>query len=882
MLGYLLVEHVRPAEWIHRGTTEEGSPVGYTVDSEADGGKIVAEYSTENDYFTDANLSKLARDIAHARKLHPHVHELFAFCNRRCGPSAWTHIGNTKKKLSKDSIALKVFDAREIATLIIDALPNEPFILSLTARLPTLSRLRQEWAFTHAIPQQNDYVPRPTTEARVRELISANKFTTITGISGAGKSALAAKIARDLRDTFEIVLWIDATDLSGPDALSAVQTERNSERVNVAGLLRSHDCLLVLDNAKAIKELQRITDTATAATRVVATSQLSAPDGFRLPAMLPAEARSLLALEPACPDELANEIVSRASGHPLTLNLLRGVASNDDLGWEAVRPLLPDLSGIDDDDRGLRLFQRILEHHVDALDRELRFIRYCDVQRIDARLLTAVCGASSHSALARRHFLTADQEHVVRVHDLVLVSITRHYELRSEPGFIAKVETFITQEMKADDPLALQSVSRFHASLFARLLREEAPGSFAFRYAYALSRSPTTSTDILGDPVQLASEAKAEKDVGTAVYAVIETIESHYSLARSLGIDAARAQLRGHLSALDDLGGESLSPELLLSLKHHRAKGMAILGEREKAESAFRSILKTDPGFSAAQLQLVRLLAKRGNHDEALSIAEEVFVSAGKDASSVPTTIVLATFESLARLKNVDVAKVVGAHRELFFGRLREALRARYDQPYRVIAALASALWFKAPELFRQVVGILPARLNTPERDEDRFAWAQTQKYGARALGRESEEWLRMLQAAVASHESMEAPRSFHIVQHAECLVMLDRHEECLQLLDRVPNQDRNEFWQYRRAQALTTIDPTSGLSEIEAALSAVEGNPGREKYRAAFLSQRARLKRELGETFAGQQDLRAAVAVCDDDEHRSELERELDAWVAS
>jgi hypothetical protein len=66
--GYRLIEHAQPASWAHPGTTVSGAPVGYAVDSVAEGGRLIAQYSARADYL-GSDLSKLKGDIAHALKM---------------------------------------------------------------------------------------------------------------------------------------------------------------------------------------------------------------------------------------------------------------------------------------------------------------------------------------------------------------------------------------------------------------------------------------------------------------------------------------------------------------------------------------------------------------------------------------------------------------------------------------------------------------------------------------------------------------------------------------------------------------------------------------------------------------------------------------------
>ena len=49
--GYKMMSIIHSAQWVERGTTVEGAPRGYTVDTSAHGSSLVAEMSSEADYF---------------------------------------------------------------------------------------------------------------------------------------------------------------------------------------------------------------------------------------------------------------------------------------------------------------------------------------------------------------------------------------------------------------------------------------------------------------------------------------------------------------------------------------------------------------------------------------------------------------------------------------------------------------------------------------------------------------------------------------------------------------------------------------------------------------------------------------------------------------
>lgn len=72
--------------------------------------------------------------------------------------------------------------------------------------LPSLGRLADEHAFSHHIPTYPGYRERRADERAVVDRLSARPFVVVTGLSGIGKSALAAHVADMLRPDFDLVM----------------------------------------------------------------------------------------------------------------------------------------------------------------------------------------------------------------------------------------------------------------------------------------------------------------------------------------------------------------------------------------------------------------------------------------------------------------------------------------------------------------------------------------------------------------------------------------------------------------------------------------------------------------------------------------------------
>lgn len=72
LIGHNIVSMVEDTRLIHHGINKDYKPCGYTVDSFSNDSMIIAEYSTEQGYFTDTSTKpdkcyqKIQHDIDHA------------------------------------------------------------------------------------------------------------------------------------------------------------------------------------------------------------------------------------------------------------------------------------------------------------------------------------------------------------------------------------------------------------------------------------------------------------------------------------------------------------------------------------------------------------------------------------------------------------------------------------------------------------------------------------------------------------------------------------------------------------------------------------------------------------------------------------------------
>ena len=118
LVGHNIVSIIECKRMIHHGINKDYKPSGYTVDSFTDDSTIVAEYSTEKDYFVDSTpnasptYGKIFNDITHAishNKLRK-PNKIYLISNQEEPPSFRSKFNTTQIAQSRGNCII-IYDA---------------------------------------------------------------------------------------------------------------------------------------------------------------------------------------------------------------------------------------------------------------------------------------------------------------------------------------------------------------------------------------------------------------------------------------------------------------------------------------------------------------------------------------------------------------------------------------------------------------------------------------------------------------------------------------------------------------------------------------------------------------------------------------------------
>lgn len=874
--AYRVMEVIYPANWTERGTTIEGAPRGHTVDTSASSSELIAEISSEADYFANA-MTKVQESLDHAVCLHKGVKRIWLLSSRERKSSQFTaseEIANCFRRKHPSVEAIEILDSREIAIRIFDNLDSERLVRSLAAYLPSIGRLADESAFSHHVPQDAGYQLRPDLEDLIWHQLSTLQCVTISGFSGIGKTAVAAAIARAYKDDFDAVIWCDAQALDNVHSLASIDVNRSGVKHNIENLLRRQKCLLVLDDTKL--SCRNLATIPAGDSRLILTTQVSDdPNAVQIAPMKRDEARTLLQSDVVapCPDPVFERVHGSVGGYPLLLNALNRIAQDE--GWDAVDACCGDAILALEDEKHKKVCIRIVEKHKDSLKHEFAFIRWCGTPVFDPQLAATCVSSRAIQNLAKRGFLSATGSPAIRVHDMVYGAVCAVIECSASEAreFHNKLDAYIRSVCESDGP-ALRRIVTMHACLF-RQIAEHDPRS-SFLYAVALHRALDTPISVFGDVVAKARDVAALTDWRGReidVRAIIEAVEAIYTiLSCTKGQEAARASLEKNIAALDALAtSSSARGEFQRDVKHHHAKMLVRRDMMSDAEHQFAALIRQYPSFAASRLQLARIFAKTNRKSEALEQLQEIVQQRASDRTSVTIEIILEALREIAALASLDE---LIKYETGIISSIAEARETDKSLALRLISSVAQKTWFTMPSLVLAMYDSIEWRDAVPGSDQEHFEWAQAHKSAAKAINaRVDPRRTEFLEAAIEAYQRIPRPNQYYSVQYAEALVLLERFQEANIALDHIKPNERNEFWYQRHAQALL------GEKRLADALAAIKKGIDMlhdHKYKAAFLEDRYKIRKALCDTAASDDLVAAITCLPAGDKYRLELEEKL------
>jgi len=884
IFGQRLVDRIVDVPMQHPGLNQLGHPVGHTVDSVSATGEIVAEYSTDESYFS-GRMEKLRGDFKHARRMYPKVRKILLVSNRVCGPKASTRLTRRRGQLQRRcGIESEIYDARRIAEFIVDyVLLDDVAVEQLAPFLGPLDRIRNEYVITHLVPEPAyGYIPRPLLEAEIGRRLEVEKVVTLAGMSGLGKSQTAAATARSRRGQYDMVVWLNAASVRSVQDLHAIEIDRRGRKVNLLPILRDRSCLLILDDLQASIPVDDLKSACGPQSCALITRQAAQTHDVKMPPLNREEAQKLINhdLPTPCPTDIFELVWRTVGGHPLALRLMNAGVRNG--SWDELIEDCRVIGEYRDEDKTQRLADRLLGRLRHALPRELGFFRWCGTTRADRAFARRALAPVGVRKLDEACLLASDRADVLRLHDIVkasLATLALPFDTYAAE-FATKLEDQIEAvSFREKSDLGFLNLCHVHRDKLEELARSN-PNRDAYLYCLLKIWNPSeVDLELTGKPIErahrIAATAKPVSDM--AVSTVLEAVEALYRKRKhGEGTAAAHAELESHLEVFNILEkATGVSGASRSRVCHHHAKALKILGRKNEAVQVCEGILAGPHPLPTTMLLLARLLMyNKDTVERSRDLLLQILEMARTSPSSVETSLVLAATEEMGRsqLKTwfPDVSSKYG---QIISERIVASAVRGFDQAFLAFASIGRHWQWNDRSKFINVFSELPPwSVEDAHSDQQRAAWGDILLSASKAV--ESTRRDGLLREALAFYEALQRPDPFNLQQKGQTLVLLGKFNEAIQVLEETFKTKPNQWNRYWLSKARLGIgDAKAALALIDEVCKSV---PPEDTFLATYLDHRFDVRTALGDPHAVE-DLEQAYATCKDLKYKASLQRKLD-----
>jgi len=898
-LCYVILAHLTGIRMHHRGQTLTGEPVGYTVDSYSDGGKIVGEYSIVKTYFS--NLSKVEGDIQHAAATFSGTRQLHLFAGVEATPSQAKNITDKCQEYADQfHFDIQWYDSREIAQILVGEIRYKNILLNRIFEIvPSLKEAFAGISLNNHMPELPDnYCFPEKIRNDLLNKLKSNHFLYLHGISGIGKTMLSVCLQKMLlecepihqADFFHISQILNLSELRylkdpafgyGIDLLSTIQSEK--------ALYVLDDLSSDIDNIAAAVKAAAGTDSY-----VIITSQLACRSLQSQEAVYELQC---LDFETAMQvfdcgfhgdhgtDEQRELLYRKTAGYPILLNTIRSLMQEDDLEWAELEEELAHVPDYEVES-GKNLTIKLLKRHQEILNPEFQAIQWLNARHLSKPLLRKLISREGVRKLRDRSFLQ-ELPNTYKIHDIVFECIQ---SLNYEDERFQKMNSGCQETFYQ---MLAEGLARKDADYYRMLhLHEDKIDSIArecsllgIEIYFYLQAYPNDEKGVMEkfneERINLAIQDKPYPYVYKSI------IECYEFRLRKLNKrdEGYRIQAEHYIHNLDVMLEKTGKADPLYSdLLHHQGKIYHNIQLDDKAMACFEEVLSLNPSAYESMLQIARIYDKKAKKQERIQIYSKI-LDAHLNGESISMSVVLAAYEDIAFYLNTETAL-----KEKYFVRhykeLKEALISlsgtTFDQPYLVLANVSKFYVYDHPELLKELLEELPLPSREKVKKKNYFSIAQMYKgFGKSLLYAKTDrnDAVSSFKAAEYFYENMDEAafqKDYPATQRAENLCLLREYEQALDFLDQHPFKD-NAFWNYWRCCALLLSGRcTEALENSKQAILLEEPNL-QSKFMATFYRKRAQAAfccKEPPETILDFYS--KALDTCNNEKYKAQLEEEL------
>ncbi|NSX86357.1 tetratricopeptide repeat protein [Agrobacterium tumefaciens] len=832
LIGHNMVSLLEGQNLIHHGLNKDYKPSGYTVDTFSQASDIIAEYSTEKDYFVNGAAAgetpfygKIEKDVAHAIAHVPSaaVKKIYLLTTEEEIPSFRAKFNQTET-FKKHGKIIEIFDAREIAKTVYRQSINSPQAADFYCRaFPTFSQSLDNYEYFGKLPAQcKQYSPDPLVSNALATHFRTEKICVLNGLSGAGKTQAAVNFVRECSKNFGNYVWINGADWPKDTSLAAVQRTRGGAPVNIAGLFNATKSILVIDGVDRTLDADMFAELEPGFVLgglVLATSQVRAAGNsvyLEIPQISDTTALKILG-EADSFHPVVNDFVAKCKFLPIILSTARSIIEDQSLNkYDFYQDIIS--SPIDVSTNGRSIIKAILSKLERETYRALVKIADSGVFTHDAEFLRYFIGMNRCSNLQLRSILLPGSGvNLLKVHDLLCYAVQENPSGAELAAAVAKRTLDAHGEMK---PSLLREIHLSYEVLIeqhkSRLLTEPDWLTYAL-----LQIDGERKQQVYPDLHKYALRADLPL---AAVMSIIDAREvQSYNLKRPEREAYYRTCAEDYKILID----AGVTGRTRAEFLHHRGKALRRSGGYEEALRCFQELRNVGIEWHATLLQISHLGTQYG--------ASQEVRAAGNDAMNELVSIILSnpsavplrvSLSALAKLRTYKVLANDIRERPEDVAKLYEIIATAaldgIDQFYEAFVSFTSLFGYEHEVLAVALVEQSPELLAIEPKSIDAKQWISACEglvnvsQGAKRLGKEDLADITADASLRFADEILKKDRLKGFDARAIAKAYNNRgcFKKALAAIGKVAESDLNHWSLYRLAEA------QKGDGQVDAALA--------------------------------------------------------------
>lgn len=892
LIGHNIVSMVEDTRLIHHGINKDYKPCGYTVDSFSNDSMIVAEYSTDQSYFTDTSTKpdkcyqKIQHDIKHAMSHRaPSGPDKIYLISNQEEPASFRKSLNALPFYQKLSNRILIFDARELAKLVFEQSSNPTAYDFYAQFLPEFSRNMDNYEYYGKIPAKCDkHVSEPRiSEAVTRHYKSGQSICVLHGLSGSGKTQAAIDYVHERGCDFSNYIWINGEDWVRDTSLSAIKRQRGGMPINVVGIFNSCKTILILDNIERILDKVQFEELAVGfeiGSVVLATSQIAdsgSPLYLAIPALSKEICYSILGENEGETSEIVDRVVDVCKSCPLILSTIRRISEQENIPRKALyEECLNTPTAVTGND-GTSIIQRILEKLDESTTKAIHKLANSGSTIFDldfVRKFTSVL--TCHKLQQLSILMTADIPGIVKIHDLICISM-RDNENSFE--ITTALQQYIDDNKGEMTPSVLRQIHlccKQIKEVKGRTGRQEIDW-----LTYALMQ-------IEGEEkYTIANRICNMEIIDTMPLPVVMCIIEAKELA-AYKLEDCTLRRDYYLKCADEYQkafSASYQDAVKAELLHHCGKAFRRCQQYENAYQCFLKLLDQNPIRYATYGQIV-FLGTINNTSEAIKKSGEKYIqelleNMILDPFSVPLRVSLAAITKLRSYKKI-VNKMPLSSVEKLANIITLSALEGIGQIYEAFVSFTSCFGYRYSTVCVKLAESLPEVLAASPQMVDRDQWVSTCEVLANFSVSASREGNPVL-AERLSDTSVKFAQELSCRDHlkvydaraiAKALNISKKFKDALDVILKVPPGREDHWLLYRKAEAqlgLGRID--DALESAQEACRLAEQDPKTGDRLASYHSLISKCHEQAGNLPEALKSAEDAWSKCEDPQYKQELQ---------